>query len=323
MLALGPVLIVTVIVLVSCETYWSLKHLVPLVAPIFSLRWWLHFLWIGFLCVNGLFNYFLCVLTDPGTQKSKVYGDLVYAAALEGALTEADWEHYAEQHNRLERMPRRRRTNESRIIERSWIDRAPYDWGLCKYTKGPKAPRSHYDHVTKTLVLNMDHYCPWMFNVVGYANYRYFVLFLLYVSVACFYGCVMTLFPFLALVNKDSQFQRPPNRAAKSAVTFTFVLAASVGVAVAILAVWHFFLVATAQTTIEFYGNHTLRQRAKHRGTTFRNPYDRGSLKLNWQHVFGPRHPLLAILPSTRKPPAKPWPDDKTKTTLSRPEFIV
>lgn len=27
---------------------------------------------------------------------------------------------------------------------------------------GPKAPRSHYDHVTHKLVLNMDHYCPWM-----------------------------------------------------------------------------------------------------------------------------------------------------------------
>jgi len=195
----------------------------------------------------------------------------------------------------------------SKLSTASWVDRGPYEWGYCKRSYAPKAPRSHYDHVTKSLVLNMDHYCPWMFNVVGFANYRYFILFLLWICVACLYGIGITLVPFLKLVvRKDRAFRLGSE--ARTAVSFTFVLALSIGIAVAVLFIWHVYLVMTAQTTIEFYGNYTLSVRAKARGRRFRNPYDRGGV-LNWQLVFGPGHPLLAILPSRRPPPAAPWPE--------------
>jgi len=32
-----------------------------------------------------------------------------------------------------------------------------------------KPPRSHFDSVTQRLVLNMDHFCPWVVNCVGCA----------------------------------------------------------------------------------------------------------------------------------------------------------
>ena len=47
---------------------------------------------------------------------------------------------------------------------RNWMLMAPDEWGYCQRSKQPKPPRSHYDHVTRTLVLCLDHYCPWMFN---------------------------------------------------------------------------------------------------------------------------------------------------------------
>jgi palmitoyltransferase len=43
-----------------------------------------------------------------------------------------------------------------------------------------KPPRSHNDKVSKRLVLNMDHFCPWVFNTVGFYNRKFFVLFLFY-----------------------------------------------------------------------------------------------------------------------------------------------
>ncbi len=51
---------------------------------------------------------------------------------------------------------------------RSWMFMAPDEWGYCQRSKQPKPPRSHYDHVTRTLVLCLDHYCPWMFNASTY-----------------------------------------------------------------------------------------------------------------------------------------------------------
>lgn len=49
-------------------------------------------------------------------------------------------------------------------IIRSWMLMAPDEWGYCDRSKQPKPPRAHYDHVSKSLVLCLDHYCPWMFN---------------------------------------------------------------------------------------------------------------------------------------------------------------
>ena len=47
---------------------------------------------------------------------------------------------------------------------RDWMVMAPDEWGYCSKSRQPKPPRAHYDHVSKTLVLCLDHYCPWMFN---------------------------------------------------------------------------------------------------------------------------------------------------------------
>jgi hypothetical protein len=53
---------------------------------------------------------------------------------------------------------------------RRWMLMTPFEWGYCLNSNQPKPPRSHYDHVTRSLVLNMDHYCPWMFNAGTYTR---------------------------------------------------------------------------------------------------------------------------------------------------------
>jgi hypothetical protein len=43
---------------------------------------------------------------------------------------------------------------------RRWMFLGPFEWGFCLNSNQPKPPRSHFDHVSKSLVLCLDHYCP-------------------------------------------------------------------------------------------------------------------------------------------------------------------
>ena len=56
---------------------------------------------------------------------------------------------------------------------------------LCSKSKLYRPLRSHYCSVTRRVVLNMDHFCPWVVNTVGFYNRKYFVQFLFYTFFTC------------------------------------------------------------------------------------------------------------------------------------------
>jgi DHHC palmitoyltransferase len=216
---------------------------------------------------------------------------------------------------------------------RPWMIMLPFEWGYCVVTQQPKPPRSHYDNVTNVLVLNLDHYCPWMFNSIGYFNYRYFLNFLIYVFLGMMYGAILSSKPFFlckstkyrtqlnyerALLAKGTvQIIDPytiervhpmmPTQDEKMYVTLAFMLCTAVGIAVSILCGFHIYLTLSSQTTIEFHANYARRQRAKAAGQKWINPYSLKSCKLNWQQVYGKSATtnilsvLNSLLPSSRE----------------------
>jgi len=319
LLILGPILICVVASIVLGELYAFFVVLLPIHCSPWSVAWSFNACFALFLGINISWNYIMCVSTNPGTHDSDIYQQLLHDATESGDLNGGS--------RRREGLGRVDATD-LRVQRRgvpgaepgkemvpqpiSWVDQEPFEWGYCRRTKIRKAPRAHYDHITKKLVLNMDHYCPWMFNVVGYMNYRYFVNFLLYVLVACIYGIFLTTGPFMEIVRREKargrSIQLGNTFTPTSATTYTFVLALSISIAVGLLFFWHLYLIMTAQTTIEFYGNQTMAYRARVRGLRYQNPYDLGSKRSNWAQVYGSGHPALSILPSTRKPPLPPWP---------------
>eukprot|EP00978_Attheya_sp_CCMP212_P036815 scaffold169621_cov46-Attheya_sp.AAC.2 len=114
-----------------------------------------------------------------------------------------------------------------------WMLMGPQEWAFCPYSKQPKPPRAHYDHVTKMLVLNMDHYCPWMFNT----------------AVGMLYGAIMSYRPFRNMESKlfkdqirasrsnglkvvDHLFSKVPLPSERTQISLAFMLCLSVGIAV-------------------------------------------------------------------------------------------
>ena len=55
-------------------------------------------------------------------------------------------------------------------------------YALCASSGRYKPPRAHYDVITQRVVLNFDHFCPWVVNSIGFFNRKFFLLFLVYLT---------------------------------------------------------------------------------------------------------------------------------------------
>ncbi|CAJ1460435.1 unnamed protein product [Effrenium voratum] len=149
-----------------------------------------------------------------------------------------------------------------------------------------KPPRAHHCSVCKRCVLKMDHHCPWINNCVGFNNYRYFCLFMLYLALGCLYVVVMGYHLFLRSVVP----LRPGIRVSackEQCMTLSWLISLCIFLALCLLGGFHLYLVLTNQTTIEFHVNLTNRHLARRKGESYRNPYDLGWSR-NFQQVFGP-----------------------------------
>jgi len=102
----------------------------------------------------AIFSYVQCVATDPGGIPDNWGGG-------PGCLPQFLFDHTV----RL--MERKKTSGELRY---------------CNKEQKFKPDRAHFCSHMKRNILKMDHYCPWMDNCVGFGNYKYYVLFLIYAS---------------------------------------------------------------------------------------------------------------------------------------------
>jgi len=196
-----------------------------------------------FVWLNLIISYLRCIFTDPGSVPS---------------LQE---------------------------LEEGMLLQGPVDMRGRTCNKGPcqgnyKPDRCHHCSTCGTCVLRMDHHCPWVNNCVGFRNYKYFVLFLIYVVATC---GVFLLFSIPNLL------QAPDLRQIMETwdsfqILLVSIVCAIFGLGLVCFAGIHVDLAMKNQTTLESF---KVSQR--------NNPYDLGR-RANWEQVFG-RSPSLWFFP--------------------------
>lgn len=317
MLVAGPLVVLFAFFMAFFMITQGVAHVLPHKAP----RWQpAHLLCMALLAANFFFNYTRAIYTDPGTPDGEGggYGRLLRHARDVGLVGAADYE--AQQAGALSLA-----TLEDPQFALPSKD--PFDWAFCRRSGKLKPPRAHFDGVTGQLVLNMDHYCVWVFNSVGYGNYRYFILTVLQLWLASVFGFLETLPAYVAQRQESLALNATIVPGVSSARQLVEVIEAFEEVeslwqllmlcVICIMVIGHFagwhmwHCVLNGRTTIEAYRFNAATVAAGARGEAVAsdNPYGWGSRAANWRRHFGDRSFVTALLvPSTAPPPWPPYP---------------
>jgi len=144
-----------------------------------------------------------------------------------------------------------------------------------------KPDRTHHCKICDRCVLRMDHHCPWIANCVGFNNYKFFLLLLLYAL--CSLGFILgALFPrllnvFMPILDVKYFLSKD------MVVIIAYVITLFLFITLTMFFGFHLWLVFHAMTTIEYRE----KSQVKHRFEVSRMKYDYG-FYYNFVHVFGP-----------------------------------
>lgn len=178
------------------------------------------------------------------------------------------------------------------FIEQRHVDRIeptlktlrPFLERYCLECKVIKPDRCHHCSFCEKCTLKMDHHCPWVGNCVGFSNYKFFWLFLLYAHLLTIYAFFTNLPYLLKYANDDLKINGSIH------VVILAIITAAFGFGVMSLFYMHLKFVLANQTTLES-------SRFPHFKSKLRkkNGFDLG-MKQNFIQVFG-TNPLLWPFP--------------------------
>lgn len=169
-----------------------------------------------------------------------------------------------------------------------------------------KPDRSHHCSSSGKCILKMDHYCPWFSTCIGFYNYKFFIQFLSYVAIYCWFLFIISariLYKFITQGLFEDEILSL-NLVAVLILSFAFAIAVSV------FAIFLIYLCCKNLTTIEFqekrcnYRGHANDERFNYefdnngkRKKLNTNIFDLGVME-NWKLVMGPNW-ITWLLPIT------------------------
>ena len=125
---------------------------------------------------------------------------------------------------------------------------------FCRRSNLYRPLRSHFCSVTRRVVLNMDHFCPWVVNTVGFYNRKFFVLFLFYTLLATTWVLLTSLPLLIQLKNTPGALRALERRLGSSrymAACMAMILDTALVIMLSCFCPFHFRMVLLNETTIE------------------------------------------------------------------------
>jgi len=140
----------------------------------------------------------------------------------------------------------------------------------CEKCGNWKPPRTHHCSLCGTCTLKMDHHCPWVGNCVGLHNYKFFLIFLFWVSISAGLYAILT---GAAMFKSYKSF----GSMIGAWTVLSLFITASFALSVGGFFFFHVHLLKENKTTLE-------NMKYKHQST----PYQRAKAgKENFNDVFG------------------------------------
>ncbi|KAH7886071.1 DHHC palmitoyltransferase-domain-containing protein [Phlebopus sp. FC_14] len=210
------------------------------------------------LALMLLWNYYLCVVTDPGRVPTGWEPD---TSSVDGYEVK-----------KLTGGPR-----------------------YCRTCENFKPPRSHHCRQCNRCILRMDHHCPWINNCVGHFNHGHFIRFLFYVDLTCSYHLSMVTRRVLDTLGR--RYYDDPSSLELIFIIMNYVFCVPVLLAVGAFSLYHFHGLLNNTTTIEGWEKDKaamLKRRGKFQEVKF--PYNLGAWR-NVTSVLGD-NPLLWCWPA-------------------------
>ncbi|KAI6047901.1 DHHC palmitoyltransferase-domain-containing protein [Pisolithus marmoratus] len=208
-----------------------------------------------------LWNYYLCIVTDPGGVPDYWEPDIGSGEGYE-------------------------------------VKKHTGGLRYCRTCVRYKPPRSHHCRQCNRCILRMDHHCPWVNNCIGYFNYGHFIRFLFYVDVCCSYHIAMVtrrVFEF-----SGRRYFDEPSAKELFFVVMNYVTVVPVLLTVGAFSLYHFHGLLANTTTIEGWEKDKAAILVRHGKThEVKYPYDLGAWR-NITSMLG-NNPLKWFCPSIPK----------------------
>mmetsp|Transcript_105806 Transcript_105806/g.129091 ORF Transcript_105806/g.129091 Transcript_105806/m.129091 type:complete len:194 (+) Transcript_105806:2-583(+) len=116
----------------------------------------------------------------------------------------------------------------------------------------------------------MDHHCPWMYNCVGYFNYKYFYLLLLYSLITLLYICITMTETIQRVIEVPTPFLTC------CLIFFAETLGVVMTFLVSLGFAYHTYLLTNAMSNIEFWEQNDPKDEATESAKTAPGLYDLG-----------------------------------------------